>query len=122
MEGSPAAVREMRALLRHGSIRAVEIRRGSKNEYLAGVAFATSLLTSMLVASVKSLRNSGFPLKDAHGMAAMLAEKALKDYLKGGVAGSPAAPGAELQALADGLELANPGLLALLPAAKALPD
>ena len=114
MEGSRTAVREMRMLLEQGGVRAFEIRRGAKTQYLTGTAFATTLLTSMIVAAVKSFRDAGMPLKEAHGLAAKLAEKALKDYLKTGVGGSPAMPGVDLQALATGLELANPGLMPLL--------
>jgi len=110
IEGGRSAVLEMRALLRHGAARVIEIKRGSKMQYLAGVAFATSLLTSMLVASVKSFRDAGVPLKQAHGIAAKLADKSLRDYLKAGVGGSAATPGIELQALKEGLELAHPGL------------
>jgi hypothetical protein len=110
IEGSGSALRAMRALLHHDLTRVIEIRRGAKKQYLAGVALATSLVTSMIVASVKSLRGAGIPLRQAHRIAEKLAEKSLRDYLKAGVAGSPAAPGIELQALADGLELANPGL------------
>ena len=111
IEGSSSALREMRVLLNHDLTRVIEIRRGAKEQYLAGVAFATSLVSSMIVASVKSLRAAGIPLGQAHNIAAKLAEKSIRDYLKAGVAGSPANPGTRLQALADGLELANPGLI-----------
>ena len=111
IEGSGPAIREMRALLQQGLTRAIEIRRGAKKHYLVGVDFVSTLLTSTLVASVKNLRKAGMPLREAHSIAAKLAEKSVKDYLKAGVAGSAAAPGTELEALADGLEFANPGLI-----------
>jgi predicted short-subunit dehydrogenase-like oxidoreductase (DUF2520 family) len=103
IEGSAAAVREMRALLQHGTARAIVIRRGAKKQYLAGVACASSLLTSMIVASVNNLRAAGVPLKQAHSIAANLAGKSLRDYLKAGVAGS----GADLQTLTDALKSAS---------------
>ncbi len=118
IEGAGAAIREMRVLLQQGTIRVIEIRDGGKTEYLAGVAFASTMLNSMIVASVKRFRNAGVPLKQAHSIAARLAEKSLRDYLKAGVAGSPVTPGVAMKALADGLEFANPGLIELLAAAK----
>ena len=118
IEGSGAAVREMGLLLQHGLTRVIEIRRGAKAQYLAGVDFASNLLTSALVASVKNLRHAGVPLKQAHSIAAKLADKSVRDYLKSGVAGSAAAPGIELKTLADGLEFANPGLIGYLRASK----
>ncbi len=118
VEGTSAAIREMRALLQQGRTRVVEIRRGAKTQYLVGVDFVSTLLTSALVASVKNLRNAGLPLKDAHSIAAKLADKSVRDYLKGGVAGSAAAPGMELKALAEGLEFANPGLIGYLRSSK----
>jgi predicted short-subunit dehydrogenase-like oxidoreductase (DUF2520 family) len=118
IEGSRSAIREMRTLLQHGTARAVEIRRGTKRQYLAGVDISTSLLTSMLVAAVKSFREAGVPLKQAHDIAAKLAGKSLRDYLKAGVGGAAATPGIELQALREGLELANPGLLQRFKTAK----
>jgi predicted short-subunit dehydrogenase-like oxidoreductase (DUF2520 family) len=104
VEGSGPAVREMRALLQHGATRVIAIRRGAKKQYLAGVVFASALVTSTIVASVKSFRNAGVPLKQAHSIAAKLASQSLRDYLKAGVAGATAAPGIELQALKDGLQ------------------
>ncbi len=118
IEGSNAAIREMRTLLQHGVARVVEIRRGGKTQYLVGVDFASTVLTSVLVASVKNLRKAGVPLNQAHGIAAKMADKAVRDYLKAGVAGAAAAPGIELKALTDGLEFANPGLIAYLRSSK----
>ena len=118
IEGSGAAIREMRALLQQGLTRVIEIRRGGKTQYLVGVDYVSSLLTSALVASVKNLRKAGVPLKQAHSIAAKVAEKSVRDYLKTGVAGSAAAPGMELKTLAEGLEFANPGLIDYLRSAK----
>ncbi|MEO8127432.1 MAG: hypothetical protein ABJF23_02450 [Bryobacteraceae bacterium] len=114
IEGSRVAIREMRILLQLGLPRVIEISRGAKQQYLVGVDFASTLLTSALVASVKNLRQAGIPLRQAHNIAAKLAEKSLRDYLKASVEGSPAAPGTGLKALAEGLEAANPGLMEYL--------
>jgi predicted short-subunit dehydrogenase-like oxidoreductase (DUF2520 family) len=118
IEGSGPAIREMRALLQQGLTRVIEIRRGAKKHYLAGVDFVSTLLTSALVASVKNFRKAGIPLNQAHSIVAKLADKSVRDYLKAGVAGSPAAPGSELKALADGLEFVNPGLIQYLRSTK----
>lgn len=118
IEGSSAAIREMRVFLQQGLTRVVEIRRGAKMQYLVGLDYARSLLTSALVASVKNLRKAGVPLNQAHSIAAKIAGKSVKDYLKTGVAGPSAAPGIELKALVDGLEFANPGLIAYVRSSK----
>ena len=119
IEGSGPAIREMRTLLQQGLTRVIEIRLGAKTQYLVGVDFVSTLLTSALVASVKNLRKAGIPLNQAHSIAAKLADKSVRDYLKAGVAGSPAAPGVELKGLAEGLEFANPGLIEYLRSSKA---
>jgi len=114
IEGSRPAILEMRMLLQHGLPRVIEIHRGAKPQYLVGVELASTLLTSTLVASVKNLRQAGIPLKQAHNIAAKLATRALRAYLKASVEGSAATTGIGLKALAEGLEFANPALIEYL--------
>jgi hypothetical protein len=110
IEGTGLALREMRALIQQEDIRVVEIRRGAKKQYLAGVTFATTFLKSMISGAVECFRDSGLPLKQAEQVAAILVDKTMRDYLKAGSNGTAVSPEENAGGLAEGLELNNPRL------------
>ncbi len=110
IEGNDSAVREMRALIEQGDVRAIEIRQGAKKQYLAGITFATDFLASTITGAVDCLRDSGLPIRYAHQIAATLVEKTLRDFLKSGAKALPGSSEALLGEIADGLQGANPRL------------
>lgn len=59
LEGDRQAVLAARRLFAGHQRRTIELERGKKALYLAGVSFATSLLTPLAVASVECMRKAG---------------------------------------------------------------
>jgi predicted short-subunit dehydrogenase-like oxidoreductase (DUF2520 family) len=110
IEGTDPAVRQMRTLIQHRNVRAMEIRSEGKDLYLAGVACATTFLTSIVTAAVESLRESGLKLPQAQKIAAQLVNKTMGEFLKAGPKGVPAADAQVLANLAGSIEDRDPKL------------
>jgi predicted short-subunit dehydrogenase-like oxidoreductase (DUF2520 family) len=110
IEGTDPAVRQMRALIQHRNVRTIEIRSEAKDRYLAGVACATTFLTSIVAAAVESLRESGLKPPQAQKIAAQLVSKTMAEFLKAGPKGVPAAEAHVLANMAGCIENRDPKL------------
>jgi predicted short-subunit dehydrogenase-like oxidoreductase (DUF2520 family) len=110
IEGTNPAVREMRALIQHRNVRAIEIRSEGKELYLAGVACATTFLTSIIAAGVECLRESGLKLPQAQTIAAQLVNKTMGEFLRAGTKGVPVAEAHVLANMASSVESRDPKL------------
>lgn len=115
-EGDRAAVREIRMLVEGGRGRLLEIQRGSKALYLAGLAFAGSLMAPLAAASLECFRAAGLPPSSANALVESAASRSVRACLKAGRKGmafpgggwSPAAARGLIQALAGlGADLAR---------------
>lgn len=83
-EGDTAALREARRLVHDMRGRTAELNRGATALYGAGLAFATSLFTPLVAASVDALRKAGCNSAAAAHIAEALFERSLRGWLHAG--------------------------------------
>lgn len=83
VEGDISAVRQTRRFLERNEVRALEIRAGCKPLLFAAELFATVLPVPLLTAAQKALRTSGISGKPLAALLDEMAQKMLKDFLKG---------------------------------------
>jgi predicted short-subunit dehydrogenase-like oxidoreductase (DUF2520 family) len=84
VEGDAQAVRAARLLVEDGRTRVVEIAPGTKDLFLAGLVFATSLFTPMAAAAIECLKGAGLETGVATHVAERLFERSLRGYMKAG--------------------------------------
>ncbi len=84
VEGDPAAVRVVRMLVEDSRTRVVEIAPGTKDLFLAGLVFATSLFTPMAAAATECLKGAGLTPGVAAAVCERLFERSLRGYVKAG--------------------------------------
>ncbi len=103
VEGDHLAVRYIRKLIEAGGGRVLELRQSAKPLYLAGMAFASSLVTPLLAASSECLRGAGLSSFQTSAVIERALARSLRGYLKGGKKSWSAPPlggaGAELEGL-----------------------
>ncbi len=87
VEGDRAAITEMKRFLRRLGASATEIGAGKKPLYMAGMAFAGTLFTPLVEASVDCLRKSGLSSQDAVEFAEACFLRTLRAYVKAGKQG-----------------------------------
>jgi predicted short-subunit dehydrogenase-like oxidoreductase (DUF2520 family) len=84
LEGDPPAVRAARKLVEDNRTRALEIAPGTKDLFLAGLVFATSLFTPMAAAATECLKGAGLKTGVAAAVSERLFERSLRGYIKAG--------------------------------------
>ncbi len=84
VEGDARAVRAARLLVEDGRTRVVIIAPGTKDLFLAGLVFATSLFTPLAAAAIECLKGAGLETGVATHVAERLFEHSLRGYMKAG--------------------------------------
>jgi predicted short-subunit dehydrogenase-like oxidoreductase (DUF2520 family) len=80
IEGEPVAVSAMRGLLDFPAARSIEIDRGVKQIYFAGVNLATSAIVPALAAASESFRLAGIQTKEADTLVKAFAHRAVDAF------------------------------------------
>jgi hypothetical protein len=83
-EGHPNAMRSVRRLLRGHSGQLIEIRRGGKADYLAGVRMGTSAFLPTVATAVDHFVRAGIQKTAAEKTAASLFEASIRAYFRAG--------------------------------------
>ncbi len=83
-EGDAAALREARRMAGDLRGRLIELHRNGAALYATGLAFATSLFTPLIAASVDTLRKAGCDAPGAAQVAANLFERTLRGWMHSG--------------------------------------
>jgi hypothetical protein len=84
VEGHPDAVRRLRKLLKSYQTTVLEIERGRKGDYLAGVYASTAELVPLFAGAIDHLRRAGLQKADAESTAASMFETSIRAYLRVG--------------------------------------
>jgi len=84
VEGQADAVREVRRLFRNSGCRLLEVARGKKALYSAGLAFAGTLFLPLVSASADCLRRAGLTSAQAVDLAQATFQQTLRAYVKAG--------------------------------------
>lgn len=84
LEGHPDAVRTLRVMLRCPGCQVLEIRRGAKGIYDAGVRAATIDFIPLLMTAVERFRKAGMDSAAARSTAAALFEDSIRAYSRAG--------------------------------------
>lgn len=84
VEGHPGAVRALRVILRCNNCKILEIRRGAKEAYNAGVRAATVDFIPLVVTAVERFRKAGMDRAEARVTAATLFENSIRAYFRAG--------------------------------------
>jgi predicted short-subunit dehydrogenase-like oxidoreductase (DUF2520 family) len=84
IEGDRPALAAARRLLAHGEVKVVELRRGTKAVYLAGITFLSTFPAPLLAAAGDCLRLAGLNSQLANQVVDRLSQQALRTYLRGG--------------------------------------
>lgn len=84
VEGDAHAVRAARMLVEDNRTRTLEIAPGTKDLFLAGLVFATSLFTPMAAAATECLKGAGLKTGVAAAVTERLFERSLRGYVKAG--------------------------------------
>jgi predicted short-subunit dehydrogenase-like oxidoreductase (DUF2520 family) len=80
IEGEPVAVSAMRGLLDFPAARSIEIDRGVKEVYFAGVKLATSAIIPALAAASETFRLAGIQTKEADTLVKAFAHRAVDAF------------------------------------------
>jgi hypothetical protein len=84
LEGHAKAVRVLRSLLRGRHSQVIEIRRGCKHEYLAGVRLGTSSFLPTIARAIDHFLQAGMQKAAAEKTAAFLFEDSIRAYCRAG--------------------------------------
>jgi hypothetical protein len=84
LEGHAEAVRAVRRLLRSRSPQVIEIHRGCKHEYLAGVRLGTSSFLPTIAGAIDHFLRAGMQKAAAEKTAAFLFEDSIRAYFRAG--------------------------------------
>lgn len=84
IEGQETAVRILRSLIKDRKTEIVEIRRGGKSDYLAGVQQGTDGFLRLLASTVDQFMYAGMDKPTAERTAASLMESSMRAYFRAG--------------------------------------
>ncbi|MGH9630429.1 MAG: hypothetical protein ACRD7E_19120, partial [Bryobacteraceae bacterium] len=112
VEGDPVAVRALKALIENDSTRMIELERGCKSQYLAGVTLTTTVFTPLIASAAACFRLAGLKPGQTEATLDALLLNTVRSYFKAGSRAWSEPPAEELARQAASLESKAPELAA----------